>query len=83
MSENPEQKKGIESGHDVRELKSKQRDQIWARYRRTRNKWNGSNLGAMSENPKKKRKGSHLGAMLEKLNQIEGSNSGTMPENLK
>ena len=35
IPENPKQKEGIESGCNARELESKQRDRIWARYRRT------------------------------------------------
>ena len=71
MLENPDQNKGIESGHgagepkikkegiesrcDARESESKQRDSIWARYPRTRNKTKGSNTGAMLENLKQKK----------------------------
>ena len=70
MLENPNQKKHIKSGRDVRELKiknkciesrhnakepeSKQRDLIWARCPRTRNKMKGSNPCTMLKNPKQK-----------------------------
>ena len=70
MQENPNQNKGIESrrdvieleiknegiesGHDAREPESKQRDRIWARCPRTRNKTKGSNPGGMPKNPKQK-----------------------------
>ena len=70
MQENSNQNKGIESGCDAEEPKiknegiesgcnakepeSKQRDRIWARCPRTRNKTKGSNLGLMLENPKQK-----------------------------
>ena len=50
MPENPKEKEGIESGHDVKEPETKGKDRIRAQYRRTINKRKGSNLGAMLEN---------------------------------
>ena len=54
MSENPEQKKGIESRCDAREPKSKGWDLILAQCQRTRFKTKGSNLGAIQENSKQR-----------------------------
>ena len=70
MQENLNQNKGIECGHDAREheiekegiesrsnareLDTKLRDRIRARYRRTRNKRKGLNLGTMLENPERR-----------------------------
>ena len=70
----------MKSGHDAREPETKRRDQIQARYRRTRNKKKGSNLGTMPENAKQKKE-SNLGTMPENPNQKKGSNPGTMTEN--
>ena len=52
MPENQKQNEGIELGRDAGELKTKQRDRIRARCRRTRIKTKGSNPGVMPENPK-------------------------------
>ena len=54
MPEIPKQKEGIEYRGDARELETKRRDRIRARFRRTRNKTKGSNSGVMLENPKQK-----------------------------
>ena len=55
MLGNPNQNKGIESGCDAGEPKTKGRDRIWAQCQRTQNKRKGSNSGAMPENSKQKK----------------------------
>ena len=52
ITENLKQNEGIESGRDVGELKTNQRDRIRAQCMKTLNKRKGSNPGAMQENPK-------------------------------
>ena len=79
---NLKQKERIESGRDAGDPKTRRRDQIRTRYRRTRNKRKGSNLGAMPENSNKK-KGLDLGTIsknLEQKERIESRRKAKEPE---
>ena len=83
MSKNLKQKEGIKSKHDFRDPETKQRDRIYARCWRTRNKTKELNPGVIPENPKKKGMDRIRARCRRTWNKRKGSNQVTMSENSK